>query len=127
MTALFSWNDSVDYYETPDWTPKVDPLREQPGATVKLLNGHRMVTRQVDENGVPVTRTGVRLSWAWVDPDLLEIASATYLAGRTVTVTYPWRGATATITGVIPPDADAFRETPIEGDRSALEILLIVL
>lgn len=125
-TTLFSWDDDVqDIWETPDWTPRVELIHEMPGQVVPLLDGSRMIVRQVDGSNVPVTREGVRLSWEDAPPELLPIVEATYRAGRQVTVTYPWRGSTATITGEIPPNG--WSETPGQYKSTSLEVTILEL
>lgn len=124
MATLFSWDDDVqDIYETDDQTPKVEQIRDMPGQVVNLLSGGRMITHQLDGDGDILIREGVKLSWEMAPDGLPAIIEATYANGRTVTVVYPWRGSTATIIGMIPPNGKV--ETPAEGDTIMLEVTIL--
>lgn len=119
--GLFSWNDGVQSYATLTETPRVEPDAPMRGAVVELLGGGALLCVQTDDDGVPLTPTSVTFSWPeWAPEDLLPIVEATYRNGRHVTVEYPWRGGTATITGRIPPGK--WVEKSLPGKVSSLTV-----
>lgn len=121
MADRFSWNDGVQTAYTTHITPRVEDLTEERGQLVPLLSGGTFYAVQTNSDGTVALPTKIRISWDWVPPEFLPIVHATFANVRQVTCVYPWRGSTATITGRV---VQYPKETPIEGDRTSLEIIV---
>jgi hypothetical protein len=121
MPVLFSWDDGEEeIYETVCWTPNVERPTEARGQIVPLLSGGTMWVTQDGEGDIPIIPGIVRLSWEWADPLLLPIAEDTFRNKRQVTVIFPWRGSTETITGY----AINYQERPGSAGCISLEVTI---